>query len=88
MDPSRVWCRIAAVDPDGRITADWEIRSDRRPGLELVDRIARLSLAASRAGDRLVLGEVAPELSELLELVGLPFVVAGIEVQRQPEGGE
>ena len=88
MEPSRVWCRITAIGPDGGITADWEVRGEHRPGLELVDRIARLALTASRAGGRLVLDEVAPELSELLELVGLPFVVAGIEVQRQPEGGE
>lgn len=56
---------------------------DGSPDLGAVDAIAHLSLAAARAGGRLVLHEVDPELDDLLRLTGLP-----VEVEGQPERGE
>ncbi|MDN5381746.1 MULTISPECIES: STAS domain-containing protein [Streptomyces] len=50
------------------------------PGLGTVDLLARLQLAARRAGGRIRLRAPDPALSGLLDLVGLPF-----EVERQPE---
>ncbi len=56
-------------------------------GLELVDALMRLVLAARRHGVTVRLGEVPDELVGLLELVGLDDVVA-VEPRRQPERGE
>ncbi len=53
------------------------------PGLGVVDLLARLQLAARRAGGRIRLREPDPALHGLLDLVGLSF-----EVERQPEQGE
>ncbi|MFJ9006537.1 STAS domain-containing protein [Streptomyces canus] len=53
------------------------------PGLGTVDLLARLQLAARRAGGRIRLRDPDPGLHALLDLVGLSF-----EVERQPEQGE
>ncbi|MCI3275939.1 STAS domain-containing protein [Streptomyces cylindrosporus] len=53
------------------------------PGLGAVDLLARLQLAARRAGGRIRLRDPAPSLLALLDLVGLRF-----EVERQPEQRE
>ncbi|WP_328980886.1 STAS domain-containing protein [Streptomyces canus] len=53
------------------------------PGLGTVDLLARLQLAARRAGGRIRLRDPDPGLHALLDLVGLRF-----EVERQPEQGE
>jgi hypothetical protein len=56
-------------------------------GLEVVDALMRLVLAARRHGVTVRLGDAPEDLVALLELVGLDDVVA-IEPRRQPEGGE
>ncbi|MDF3298245.1 STAS domain-containing protein [Streptomyces tropicalis] len=53
------------------------------PGLGAVDLLARLELAARRAGGRIRLRDPDPALHALLALVGLRF-----ETERQPEQGE
>jgi hypothetical protein len=53
------------------------------PGLAAVGALARLQLAARRAGGQIRLAEVAPALGELLDLAGLRREVGG-----QAEGGE
>jgi hypothetical protein len=62
------------------------------PDVGAVDALARLQLAARRSGCRISLEHVAPELSELLELMGLAEVFArggsALEAARQPEEGE
>ncbi len=59
------------------------------PGLTAVDVLARLQLAARRAGGRIRLRNPDPALSALLALVGLPFdiEVGGQLEEREPPGG-
>lgn len=66
------WCRLIIVDP-----------GTARPDLSIVDQIARLALAASRAGGKLVIDAMCDELVELFDLAGL-----GVEVGWQAEGRE
>ncbi|MFF1559167.1 hypothetical protein [Streptomyces sp. NPDC058279] len=55
-------------------------------GLAEVDGLARLALAARRAGVRLSLDGAAPPLRVLLDLVGLVELLGQPE-QREPPGG-
>ncbi|WP_159403651.1 STAS domain-containing protein [Streptomyces sp. NRRL S-646] len=57
------------------------------PGLGAVDLLARLELAARRAGGRIRLRDPAPSLHALLDLVGLRFEVEGQAEQREPALG-
>ena len=59
----------------------------RRPGLDLVDDLLRMQLAARRRGWRVRLRDAPPALRGLLELAGLAGVLA-LEPHREPEGGE
>lgn len=78
-----LWCRMAAVADDGTPFGRWVLEGPGTPDLGAVDAVARRALWAARVGGRLVLSDVAPELSELLVLAALP-----VQVERQPEGGE
>ncbi|WP_449351768.1 STAS domain-containing protein [Streptomyces shaanxiensis] len=57
------------------------------PGLGAVDLLARLQLAARRAGGRIRLRDPDPALHVLLDLVGLRFEVEGQTEQREPALG-
>ncbi|AZQ36991.1 STAS domain-containing protein [Streptomyces cyaneochromogenes] len=57
------------------------------PGLGVVDVLARLQLAARRAGGRIRLRDPDPALHALLDLVGLRFEVEGEPEQREPALG-
>ncbi|WP_329597508.1 STAS domain-containing protein [Streptomyces pseudovenezuelae] len=57
------------------------------PGLGTVDLLARLQLAARRAGGRIRLRHPDPALPALLDLVGLPFEVEGQIEQGEPPLG-
>ena len=57
------------------------------PGLGVVDLLARLQLAARRAGGRIRLRDADPALPALLGLVGLRFEVEGEAEQRDPPLG-
>ncbi|MGW6910580.1 STAS domain-containing protein [Streptomyces sp. NPDC054940] len=57
------------------------------PGLGVVDLLARLQLAARRAGGRIRLRDADPALHALLDLVGLRFEAEGQPEQREPALG-
>ncbi|QFQ99963.1 STAS domain-containing protein [Streptomyces phaeolivaceus] len=57
------------------------------PGLAAVDVLARLQLAARRAGGRIRLRDPDPALSALLGFVGLAFDVEGQAEEGEPAGG-
>ncbi|MGP4013307.1 STAS domain-containing protein [Streptomyces sp. 4N124] len=57
------------------------------PGLGTVDLLARLELAARRAGGRIRLRDPDPALHALLDLVGLRFDMEGQPEQREPAFG-
>ncbi|MFF4061682.1 STAS domain-containing protein [Streptomyces sp. NPDC001668] len=57
------------------------------PGLGTVDLLARLQLAARRAGGWIRLRDPDPALQALLDLVGLRFEVEGQTEQREPALG-
>lgn len=57
------------------------------PGLAAVDVLARLELAARRAGGRIRLRNPDPALRALLDLVGLRFEPEGQAEEREPAGG-
>ncbi|MDQ0788784.1 anti-anti-sigma regulatory factor [Streptomyces sp. B3I7] len=54
------------------------------PGLALVDVLARLQLAAGRAGGHVRVRGPSPELRALLALLRLPLEVEGEPEQREP----
>ncbi|MFF4838124.1 STAS domain-containing protein [Streptomyces sp. NPDC001315] len=56
-------------------------------GLGAVDLLARLELAARRAGGRIRLRDPDPALRALLHLVGLRFELEGQPEQREPPLG-
>ena len=73
----------------GRANAvSWRFEGGSCPDLGVVDWLARLRLAARRAGWAMSVHEVRPDLWALLELVGLDLLASGVEVRRQPERGE
>ncbi|WP_210593921.1 STAS domain-containing protein [Streptomyces sp. GESEQ-35] len=57
------------------------------PGLGAIDLLARLELAARRAGGRIRLRDPDPALHALLDLVGLRFEMEGQPEQREPALG-
>ncbi|MFF6782115.1 STAS domain-containing protein [Streptomyces sp. NPDC012510] len=57
------------------------------PGLGAIDALARLQLAARRAGGRIRLRDPDPALHALLDLVGLSFDVEGQVEEGEPAGG-
>ena len=57
------------------------------PGLGTVELLARLELAARRAGGRMRLRDPDPALHALLDLVGLRFQVEGQAEEREPPLG-
>ena len=65
--------------------ASWPLAADDRPGLAVVDELARLELVARRVGCSIRVIDPWLELAELLELAGLGLRV---EVGREAEGGE
>jgi predicted dithiol-disulfide oxidoreductase (DUF899 family) len=56
--------------------ASWRLTSRDRPGLAVVDELARLQLAARRRGCSIRLRDACVELLELLDLLGLGEVVS------------
>jgi hypothetical protein len=56
-------------------------------GMELVDALARLQLAAQRAGCRIAVRDACGELQDVADLAGLREAL-GVEVGREIERGE
>jgi hypothetical protein len=73
---------VLVLSRDGVDVAAWPIAMRRVPDLELVDRLARLQLAARRLACDVRVRCRCPRLAELVDLVGLELVV---EVLGQPE---
>lgn len=69
------------VGPAGVVVCD--VGGVGPPGLAVVDLLARLQLAARRAGGRILLRGPDPALRALLDLVGIP-----VEVEGEVEEGE
>jgi hypothetical protein len=80
---SDLWCQVNVVGPDRVTLAAHRLEGPGAPDLGAVDEVARLALLASRLGGYIVLSEVVPALSALLELSGL-----SVEMERQSEGRE
>jgi hypothetical protein len=76
------------------VVARWPLAGSSRADLGLVDQLARLQVAARRAGCTIVVHDADVHLSRLLHLVGLggvvPAVAGGlpVEVSGQTEEGE
>ncbi|MGH3799176.1 MAG: hypothetical protein ACRDTD_03410 [Pseudonocardiaceae bacterium] len=73
--------------------ASWPLAGWDRPGLAVVDELARWQLVARRLGCSIRLRGTCVELWELLDLLGLGEVVSGVaglcrEAGGQAEGGE
>jgi hypothetical protein len=81
--PPRLWCLAVLVRADGSVAARVPISGPGDPDMSAVDRIARLSLLATRWQVRLVLCDVAERLGELLSLAGLPLEVEGESERRE-----
>jgi hypothetical protein len=69
------------------VTVVCDVAGLDRPDVDLVDALARLALAAHRAGLEVRLRNASPELLELLALTGLDAVLprvgrSGVEVRR------
>ena len=73
---------MRAIGPGGSPVVTWIVMAARPPDLGHVDLVARLRLAAGRAGAGGVWVELSPGLAELLELAGLG------QMGREPEDGE
>lgn len=71
------------IDRRGMMMAACPLAGEGRPDLSVVDTLARLQLAARRAGGVIEVREMCPELQELLELAGLRGELGG-----ESEGGE
>lgn len=76
------WARVVVVGPGDSRRAVMLV-GEGAPDLAVVDRLARLQLAARRAGGRIRLEDPCPGLLELLNYLGLRRQVGG-----QAEGGE
>ena len=74
------------------VVASWPLVLAARPDLGVVEQLARLQLAAVRAGCSIRLDNPGLELIELLELVGLRGVLVGpglvVEMGGEAEGRE
>ena len=60
---------------NGEEVGSWPLPARGRAGLAVVDELARLRLAAGRLGCTIQLRRPCPELTELLDLVGLRQVL-------------
>lgn len=65
------WCEVTVYGERGAVVDRWSIRGSGSPDLEVVDRLARLRLEATRQGLDVGLTNVCPDLADLLTLVGL-----------------
>jgi hypothetical protein len=81
------WCRILSVDAGGVVLAAWIVSAAERPDLGHVELVARLKLAAGRAGAAVVC-EISPGLSALLELTGLGQMRGEPEEREERRGVE
>ncbi len=81
--------RIVLARGDAEV-GSWPLVPAGRTGLELIDELARLQLAAKHLGCSIRLRDAWAALSELLDLVGLAELLCGsaLEASGEAEGGE
>jgi hypothetical protein len=82
--------RVVLVRGNAEI-ARWALGGPGRPDLGVVDRLARLQLAARRLGCSIRLEAPCAELAELLVLAGLDEIVVVTDLRQvggEPERGE
>ncbi|BBC33409.1 hypothetical protein SGFS_047030 [Streptomyces graminofaciens] len=77
----------ALLDATGARAVVCDVGGIGPPGLATVDALARMQLAARRAGGRIRLRDPDPALRALLRLVGLAFEVEGQTEEGEPAGG-
>ncbi|MER6154925.1 STAS domain-containing protein [Streptomyces sp. NPDC001868] len=77
----------ALLDATGAGAVICDVGGIGPPGLATIDALARMQLAARRAGGRVRLRDPDPALSALLHLVGLAFEVEGQVEEGEPAGG-
>lgn len=88
MDGVTHWCRVVLLGPDGGALGDWDAGAGcGPPTIAAVGELARLALEARRWGLTLRLEGASAATHALIELAGLSDVL-GIEVGREPKGGE
>jgi hypothetical protein len=70
------WARLVVAEADGthRVVP---LAGDGPPDLAVVEALARCQLMTRRAGGRMWLEEVSPDLAELLDLTGLRQEITG-----------
>ena len=89
----RLWEQIEALLDDGLpALIECNVAAIERPDAQMIETLARLQLAAQRAGCRILLRHACGELRGLLELMGLTEVVpcsgSGLEPGRETEHRE
>jgi hypothetical protein len=84
--------RAVVMIVDGDEVVVWEPPVGVRPNLDVIERLARLRLAARRRGYEVRLRDPCADMVALIKFVGLASVFgleeASVEVIGQPEGGE
>jgi hypothetical protein len=68
---------MTALGPDGDVSERWVLEGPGLPGLGAIEEVALRALTAARAGGRLRLDQVSPEMRDLLRLAALPVEVDG-----------
>jgi len=71
-----LWARLVTAGADGTHQVV-PLAGDGPPDLAVVEALARCQLMARRAGGRMWLEDLSPELAELLDLAGLREEVTG-----------
>ena len=66
-----VWCRVTVLSARGESCARWELTGYGDPDLSVVEALACHQLAVRRRGGRIVVDQVCPALSALLDVAGL-----------------
>ena len=92
-DVPRLWERIEALLDDGLpAVIECNVAAVEGPDARMIETLARLQLAARRAGCRILLRHARGELRGLIELMGLTEVVpcsgSGFEPGRETEQRE
>ncbi|MER6351438.1 STAS domain-containing protein [Streptomyces sp. NPDC001634] len=77
----------ALLEDTGAGVVICDVRALRPVQIRTVDVLARLQLAARRAGGRIRLRDPSPALRALLDLVGVPVELEGQAEQREPALG-
>jgi len=70
------WASVVMADADGTHHVV-PLAGDGPPDLAVVEALARCQLMARRAGGRMWLEDLSPELAELLDLTGLRGALTG-----------